>query len=147
MSHYQHNINAPQFPGGVQMAHFSLANTTLIGQEVQQRLWEKYWGQQCPAVSTPRMLYHPGMCYHGYPYGVPTTIHAASMHNGFNQSQNPMLLQQKTVKSSNNGGEQSLIFHHEKDILTKLLKEQTITTTSQQKQDINLSSCKVSSQN
>ena len=146
MSHYQHNINAPQFPGGVHMAHFSLANTTLIGQEVQQRLWEKYWGQQCPAVSTPLMWYHPGMCYHGYPYSVPTTFHAASMHNGFDQSQNPKLLQQNTIRSRNNGGEQSLKSHYEMDILAELLEEVNIAKTSKQKQDINYSSPKVSCQ-
>ena len=146
MSHYQHNINAPQFPGGVHMAHFSLANTTLIGQEVQQRLWEKYWGQQCPAVSTPLMWYHPGMCYHGYPYSVPTTFHAASTHNGFDQSQNPKLLQQNTIKSSNNGGEQSLKSHYEMSILAELLEEENIAKTSKQKQDISYSSPKVSSQ-
>ena len=146
MSHYQHNINAPQFPGGVHMAHFSVANTTLIGQEVQQRLWEKYWGQECPAVSTPLMWYHPGMCYHGYQYSVPTTFHAASMHNSFDQSQNTKLLQQNAFKSSNNSGEQSLKSYHQKDVLGELLEEKNITKTSKQKQDINSSSIKVSSQ-
>ena len=128
------------------MPHFSLANTTLIGQEVQQRLWEKYWGQQCPAVSTPLIWYHPGMGCHGYPYGVSTTFHAVSMHNGLNQSQNPKLLQQNTVKSSNNGSEQSLKSFYEKDVLAELLEEQNITTTSKQKQVINSSSPKVSFQ-
>ena len=145
MSHYQHNINAPQFPGGVHMAHFSLANTTLIGQEVQQRLWEKYWGNQCPAVPTPLMWYQPEMCYHGYRYGVPTSFHAASTHNGFDQSRNPKLLQRNTVKSNNDGGEQTVKSHHEKDVLAELLKEQDITKTSKQKQGINSSSPRVSS--
>lgn len=139
MNHYQDNINAPQFPGGVHMAHFSLANTTLIGQEVQQRLWEKYFGHQCPAVPTPLMWCHPGMCYHGYPYGVPTTFHAVTMHNGLDQSQNPKLLQRNTVKSSN-VGDQTVKSHHEKDVSEELLDGQNITKTSKQKQGIDSSS-------
>lgn len=146
MSHYQHNINAPQFPCGVHMAHYSLANTTLIGQEVQQRLWDKYWSQQCSALPTPLMWYHPGMCYHGYPYGVPTTFHAASMHDGFDQSGNPKLLQRNKVKNSNNGDDQTLKSHHEKDVLVELLEEQNIMKTSKQKQGFNSSSPKVSAQ-
>ena len=144
MSHYQHNINAPQFPGGVHLAHFSLANTTLIGQEVQQRLWEKYWGHQYPTVPTPFMWYHPGMCYHGNSYGVPTTFHAASMQNGFDQSRNPKLLQRNTVKSSN-GGNLTVKSHHENDVLVESLDGQNITQTSKHKQGINSSSPRVSS--
>ena len=145
MSHYQHNINAPQFPGGVHMAHYSLAKTTLIGQEVQQRLLEKYWGHQCPAVPTPLMCYHPGMCHHEYPYGVPITFHAASMHNGFDQSRYLKMLQSgSTVKNSSGGGDQTLKFHHEKDVLAELLNGQHITKTSKQTQCIITSSTKVS---
>lgn len=145
MSHYQHNINAPQFPGGVHMAHYSLANTTLIGQEVQQRLWEKFWGHQCPAVPTPLMWYHQGMCYHEYLYGVPTTFHTAFMHNGFDQSRKLKLLQSgNTVKNSNGGGDQTLKFHHGKDVLADLLNGQNITKISNQTQCIITSSPKVS---
>lgn len=145
MSHYQHNINAPQFPGGVHMAHYSLANTTLIGQEVQQRLLEKYWGHQCPAVPTPLMCYHPGVFCQEYPYGVPITFHAASMHNGFDQSRYLRMLQSgSTVKNSSGGGDQTLKFHHGKDVLAELLNGQNITKTSKQTQCIITSSTKVS---
>jgi len=139
MSHYQDNINAPQFPGGVHLAHFSLANTTLIGQEVQQRLWEKYWGHQCPAAPTPFMWHHPGMCYYGHPYGVPTTFHAASMQNGLDQSRNPTLLQRNTVKNSNNG-DLTVQSHHANDVLAGSLDGQNITQTSMHKQGITLNS-------
>ena len=141
MSHYQHNINAPQFPGGVHRAHYSLANTTLIGQEVQQRLLKKYWGHHCPAVPTPLMWFHPGMCYHEYPYGVPTIFHAASMHNGFDLK---LLQSGNTVRNSNGGGDQTLKFHHGKDVLAELLNGQNITKTSKQTQGIITSSPKVS---
>ena len=126
------------------MAQYSLANTTLIGQEVQQRLWEKYWDHQCPAVPTPLMWYHPGMGYRGYPYGVATTFHAAPMHNGLDQSRNLKLLQRNTVKSSNDGGDQSVKSYHEKDVLAELLDGQTITKTSKQIKGINSLSPKVS---
>lgn len=127
------------------MAHYSLANTTLIGQEVQQRLWEKFWGHQCPAVPMPLMWYQQGMCYHEYLYGVPTTFHTASMHHGFDQSRNLKLLQSgNTVKNSNGGGDQTLKFHHGKDVLAELLNGQNITKISNQTQCIITSSPKVS---
>lgn len=123
MSHYQHNINAPHFPPGVHMAHYSLANTTLIGQEVQQRLWEKYWGHQCPAPTTPYMWYHSGMCYHGYPYGVPPTFNPACTHAGLVQSQQPVLSQRNKDESSNGTADQTSKSCLEKDVVVEVLEE------------------------
>lgn len=151
MSHYQHNINAPHFPPGVHMAHYSLANTTLIGQEVQQRLWEKYWGQQCSAPTTPYMWYHPGMCYHGYPHGVPPSFHPASMHAGLDQSQQKGLSHKNKLKISQDTDDQRLKSCQEKDVLVEVLEEgsswqRNTQRISKQKQGVNSSSPKVSVQ-
>lgn len=92
MSHYQHNINGTQFPAGTHVAHYSLANTTLIGQEVQRRLWEKYWGEQFPAQPPPHMWFQPGVCHHSYPCGIPPTFHPVYAQTNSNQSKHPVLL-------------------------------------------------------
>ena len=90
MSHYQHNINAPHFPSGVHLSHFSMTNTTLIGQDVQQRLWEKYWRRQYPVSTASYDSYtylwpRPEMCFRGYAYGTPNIYHPSSMVSSFDQ--------------------------------------------------------------
>ena len=104
MSHYLHNINSPHFPPGVHMSHFSLTNTTLTGQEVQQRLWEKYWGQQYPVPPVPYKWPPPGMYYHGYPYGIPNIFHPGSIPGGFDQSHHTLRRQFGEIIDSANQG-------------------------------------------
>lgn len=150
MSHYQDNINAPHFPPGVHMAHYSLANTTLIGQEVQQRLWEKYWGQRHPAPTMPYMWYLPGMCYHGYPYGVPPPYHPVSTHAGLVQSKK-LVLSQGNKNDKSNDTDQSVKSCPQKDVVVEVLAEgnsweRNIGNTTKHKQGFNSSSPKVNVQ-
>ena len=126
MSHYQHNINAPQFPPGVHMSHFSLTNTTLIGQEIQQRLWEKYWGQQYPVPPASYIWPHPGMYYCGHPYGVPNTFHPASMPGGFGQLHRQLMWQMGGESGNARDGrtaEQWSESYHENDVRVEVLEE------------------------
>ena len=126
MSHYQHNINSPHFPPGVHMSHFSLTNTTLTGQEVQQRLWEKYWGQQYPVPPVPYKWPPPGMYYHGYPYGIPNIFHPGSMPGGFDQSHHTLTRQFGEIIDSANQGrrvEPCLESYCEKDVQVEVIEE------------------------
>ena len=128
------------------MAHYSLANTTLIGQEVQQRLWEKYWEQQGPAPPPPYMWYHPGMCYHGYPCGMPPAFHHLSA--GFNHSQHPVLIPMDGQENSSDTSDKTLKAHPKNDVAEVQVEGKSLQTntkrTSKQKQGFNSVSTNVS---
>ena len=93
---------------------------------MQQRLWEKYWGQQYPVPPSPYMWPHPGMCFHGYPYGVPNAFHLASMHGGFEQSHHPGMQQNGGESNNFNSGRgvgKCSESFAEKDVLVEVLEE------------------------
>lgn len=126
MSHYQHNINTPQFPPGAHLSHYSLTNTTLVGQDVQQRLWEKYWGQQYAPPPSPYLWPHPGVYYYGYPYGFPGIFSPVSLQRGLEQLQRPVLWQ--IEERSDNDitgrvGKQSLESNRGQNVLVEVLEE------------------------
>ena len=126
MSHYQHNINTPQFLPGAHLSHYSLTNTTLIGQEVQQRLWEKYWGQQYTAPPPPYLWPHPGVYCYGYPYGFPGIFSPVSLQRGLEQLQRPVLWQiEERCDNDSTGrvGKQFLESNRGQNVLVEVLEE------------------------
>lgn len=148
MSNYQHNINGPHFPAGAHVAHYSLANTTLIGQEVQHRLWEKHWGEQFPAPPPLYMWCQPGICLHSYPYGLPPTFHPVYAQTGSDQSEHPVLLPTPRQEKSSDAPDKTFTAKSENSLVGTLQKTKTLTrnttTTSKLTQVFNSVGHKVS---
>ena len=124
MSHYQHNINSPHFSPGLHMSHFSLTNTTLTGQEVQQRLWEKYLGQQYPVPPVPCLIL--GCITMDTHTGYQTFSMPVSMPGGFDQSHHTLTQQFGEIIDSANqarGVEPCLESYCEKDVQVEVIEE------------------------
>lgn len=148
MSNYQHNINGPHFPAGAHVAHYSLANTTLIGQEVQHRLWEKHWGEQFPAPPPLYMWCQPGICLHSYPYGLPPTFRPVYAQTGSDQSEHPVLLPTPRQEKSSDAPDKTFTAKSDNSLVGTLQKTKTLTrnttTTSKLTQVFNSVGHKVS---
>ena len=148
MSNYQHNINGPHFPAGAHVAHYSLANTTLIGQEVQHRLWEKHWGEQFSAPPPLYMWCQPGICLHSYPYGLPPTFRPVYAQTGFDQSEHPVLLPTPRQEKSSDAPDKTFTAKSDNSLVGTLQKTKTLTrnttTTSKLTQVFNSVGHKVS---
>ena len=133
MSHYQDNISGPRFPGGIERAHFSVANTTLAGLERQQRLWNEYWRRQSQMPLAPFTWYNPVIVYGGQnPYRVHTALPPAPDPGltGFGDQSSDRRHAQETQENDNgdvnnemDGLRQSVMPRKECDVTVEVLQE------------------------